>query len=112
QAPPSDLTNHYGGLASCSPSRQAILARSVGRFSKAKRVSVLKTLPSGAGEPGKNSAEVRLRAVQELGQPGAPPPSGGGVHVLPIIGQIEGHVLLPVKNKTTKYEHVIPQLVA
>lgn len=73
---------------------------------------MLKTLPSGAGEPGKNSAEVRLRAVQELGQPGAPPPSGGGVHVLPIIGQIEGHVLLPVKNKTTKYEHVIPQLVA
>jgi ATP-dependent protease ClpP protease subunit len=29
-----------------------------------------------------------------------------------IIGQIEGHVVLPAQNKTTKYEHVIPQLVA
>src|SRR5690606_29735556 len=27
-------------------------------------------------------------------------------------GQIEGHLMLPAKNKTTKYEHVIPQLVA
>ena len=31
---------------------------------------------------------------------------------LPIIGQIEGHYALPGDNKTTKYEHVIPQLVA
>ena len=28
------------------------------------------------------------------------------------IGQIEGHYILPPQNKTTKYEHVIPQLVA
>jgi len=33
-------------------------------------------------------------------------------HVLPIVGQIEGHIILPPRNKTTKYEHVIPQLVA
>lgn len=29
-----------------------------------------------------------------------------------MIGQIEGHFILPPQNKTTKYEHVIPQLVA
>ena len=29
-----------------------------------------------------------------------------------IIGQIEGHMLLPPHNKTTKYEHVLPQLAA
>ena len=29
-----------------------------------------------------------------------------------IIGQIEGHMILPPQNKTTKYEHIIPQLVA
>ena len=29
-----------------------------------------------------------------------------------IIGQIEGHTYLPSENKTTKYEHVIPELVA
>lgn len=34
------------------------------------------------------------------------------VHVLTIIGQIEGHMALPPQNKTTKYEHLIPQLVA
>jgi ATP-dependent protease ClpP protease subunit len=28
------------------------------------------------------------------------------------VGQIEGHVILPPKNKTTKYEHIMPQLVA
>jgi len=36
----------------------------------------------------------------------------GSIHCLTIIGQIEGHIILPPQNKTTKYEHVIPQLVA
>lgn len=34
------------------------------------------------------------------------------IYCLTIIGQIEGHMVLPAQNKTTKYEHVIPQLVA
>ena len=34
------------------------------------------------------------------------------IHCLTIIGQIEGHYVLSSENKTTKYEHVIPQLVA
>ena len=34
------------------------------------------------------------------------------IHCLCIIGQVEGHYILPPQNKTTKYEHVIPQLVA
>lgn len=33
------------------------------------------------------------------------------IHCLTIVGQIEGHTLLPSSSKTTKYEHVIPQLV-
>jgi ATP-dependent protease ClpP protease subunit len=37
---------------------------------------------------------------------------GHFIHCLTIIGQIEGHYILPSQNKTTKYEHVIPQLVA
>ncbi len=36
----------------------------------------------------------------------------GNIHCMTIIGQIEGHLVLPPQNKTTKYEHVIPQLVA
>jgi ATP-dependent protease ClpP protease subunit len=44
-----------------------------------------------------------------------PPPNPnprGTIQFLTIIGQVEGHILLPPTNKATKYEHVIPQLVA
>lgn len=34
------------------------------------------------------------------------------IHCLTIIGQVEGHYILPANNKTTKYEHLIPQLIA
>jgi len=34
------------------------------------------------------------------------------IYCLTIIGQIEGHQILPPQSKTTKYEHVIPQLLA
>ena len=34
------------------------------------------------------------------------------IHLLSIIGEIEGHECLPQHNKTTKYEHVLPQLTA
>ena len=34
------------------------------------------------------------------------------IHCLSIIGQVEGHYILPPQNKTTKYEHIIPSLVA
>ena len=34
------------------------------------------------------------------------------IYCLTIIGEIEGHSALPEQSKTTKYEHVIPQLVA
>ena len=34
------------------------------------------------------------------------------IHCLTVVGQVEGHVEAPQGQKTTKYEHVIPQLVA
>ena len=34
------------------------------------------------------------------------------IHCLTVIGQIEGHYVLSARNKTTKYEHIIPALVA
>ena len=34
----------------------------------------------------------------------------GAIYVLTIVGQIEGHQLLPPTSKTTKYEHVLPLL--
>ena len=36
----------------------------------------------------------------------------GSIHCLTIIGQIEGHQILGENTKTTKYEHVIPQIAA
>ena len=34
------------------------------------------------------------------------------IHCLTVIGQVEGHYVLPSQNKTTKYEHIMPALVA
>lgn len=53
----------------------------------------------------------RFRAVREPGVSGTPDPTSS-IHSLVIIGQIEGHMVLPQQNKTTKYEHILPQLVA
>ena len=34
------------------------------------------------------------------------------IYLLSVIGEIEGHECLPANSKTTKYEHVLPQLAA
>jgi ATP-dependent protease ClpP protease subunit len=54
-----------------------------------------------------------IEKIQQLGQTNVPQLSNDSkIHCLTIIGQIEGHLALPPQNKTTKYEHLIPQLVA
>jgi len=53
----------------------------------------------------------KIEEIKELGKMTISNPKGN-IHCLTIIGQIEGHIALPPQNKTTKYEHVIPQLVA
>lgn len=45
--------------------------------------------------------------IKELGAKKA-----GNIHCLTIVGQIEGHQLLPEDSKTTKYEHVLPLIAA
>jgi len=40
------------------------------------------------------------------------PEAGKNIHTINIIGHIEGHMVAPPQNKSTKYEHIIPQLVA
>lgn len=54
--------------------------------------------------------ENKLENIRELGVPEIPKPNER-IYVLPIIGQVEGHAAGPPQNKSTKYEHVIPQLV-
>ncbi|WP_077309473.1 ClpP family protease [Terribacillus halophilus] len=53
-----------------------------------------------------------IEKIQQLGQTSVAQAPDSRIHVLSIIGQIEGHMQLPPQNKTTKYEHVIPQLIA
>lgn len=50
--------------------------------------------------------------LENYGTMDMPEPRQTPIHCLTIIGQVEGHMLLPQNNKTTKYEHLIPQLVA
>ena len=70
--------------------------------------------PADPDEPA-SPEKVTMETIKELGQiapPQAPEFEAQPFHCLSIIGQIEGHMVLPPRNKTTKYEHVIPQLVA
>ncbi|RYG73826.1 translocation-enhancing protein TepA [Lentibacillus lipolyticus] len=62
------------------------------------------------GDQANNSALVQK--IQQLGQSNVPQAPDSNIHVLSIIGQVEGHVQLPAQNKTTKYEHMLPQLIA
>jgi ATP-dependent protease ClpP protease subunit len=55
--------------------------------------------------------EQKLDNIKEMGQLEIPS-FKSDIHCLTIAGQVEGHVVLPPQNKTTKYEHIIPQLLA
>ena len=68
------------------------------------------SVPPADGQ-GEKPASI-LDKIQQLGQTSIPQMSDSTIHCLTIIGQIEGHMQLPTPNKTTKYEHVIPQIVA
>ena len=59
-----------------------------------------------------NIEKTSIKSLNELGQNSPPSHMESDIHTIPIVGQIEGHQVLPSKNKTTKYEHIIPQLVA
>ena len=48
-----------------------------------------------------------MEEIKELGQT-----REGGIHCLTIVGQIEGHQLLPDDAKSTKYEHILPMIAA
>ncbi|KPC70218.1 ClpP family protease [Laceyella tengchongensis] len=63
----------------------------------------------GADEQKKKDAA--LQAIQQLGQTNVPQLESN-VFCMSIIGQVEGHLVMPPHNKTTKYEHIIPQIVA
>lgn len=60
-------------------------------------------------EPNPESASD---TIEQYGSPHLPKATQSRIHCISVIGQIEGHLVLPPQNKTTKYEHIIPQLIA
>lgn len=62
---------------------------------------------TGAGE----TNEDKTKVINELGT-GDVPDIQSDIHVISVIGEIEGHQNINSASKTTKYEHIIPQLVA
>lgn len=69
----------------------------------------------GSPEPAaddKKKASAVVETIQQLGQTSTPANAESNIFCMTIIGQVEGHLVLPPQNKTTKYEHLIPQLVA
>ncbi len=85
------------------------------------RVPEIPGLPAGIPDGG----DAPARHEGGEGDAAAPeaeltPPSAGDrpaqgkspFQALTVIGQIEGHVSLPSQSKTTRYEHVLPQLIA
>jgi ATP-dependent protease ClpP protease subunit len=61
-------------------------------------------------ENSKFEAKDKMENVKELGNINLANPNKR-IQVLSIIGQIEGHSVLPPQSKATKYEHIIPQLI-
>lgn len=61
-----------------------------------------------APQMGENSKEENVRDFGSMNVTGR----HGRISCLSIIGQVEGHIELPGENKTTKYEHLIPIILA
>lgn len=68
------------------------------------------TTETGSGEEEENLS-ARQQQIVDMGSTTIKT-ERGTVHTLTIVGQIEGHQLLPSTAKTTKYEHVMPLLAA
>ena len=65
----------------------------------------------GRDDCGKNQGEA-ADIIKELGLLASGSNFKSDVQYINIIGSIEGHSVLPQDNKTTKYEHLIPELIA
>lgn len=52
-----------------------------------------------------------LEEIKELGTTVPKEDNHSNIQIVTIIGQIEGHNVQPPQNKTTKYEHMIPEII-
>ena len=85
---------------------RCLLKKGVGKMSN-------ESLPHEEKGHDEGKSSTLIEKIQQLGSTNVPQMSQDSkIHCLTIVGQIEGHMQLPPQNKTTKYEHVIPQIVA
>ena len=80
-----------------------------------KNVKVMQRNTKGMEKNKTELSEKReIDLIDEINEVGSLTARGNGsnIHCLSIIGQIEGHYVLPEGQKATKYEHVIPMLVS
>mgnify|MGYP004477718737 CR=1 FL=1 len=88
---------HFSDILSqadiCCKSDQERKCADMGREAEAKRAEEQKEVREGIRENGEVTLDHRI-------------------HLLSVIGEIEGHECLPNNSKTTKYEHVLPRLAA
>jgi ATP-dependent protease ClpP protease subunit len=76
-----------------------------------ERMGALQSADSEETDTESTSTDV-VKSVVALGETQPVKTGETNIYCLSVIGQVEGHVVLPPQNKTTKYEHLIPQLVA
>lgn len=61
--------------------------------------------------PESKTANEKINSIKELGNTVLNAPNDE-IQVISIIGQVEGHAVSNPQNKSTKYEHIIPQLIS
>lgn len=61
-------------------------------------------------EETENRTKEKEERIRENGQLTLGGPRKGKIHLLSVIGEIEGHENLSGSTKTTKYEHILPEL--
>lgn len=57
-----------------------------------------------------NNTSQETQNIKEMGTMNEPKPAKD-ICFISIIGEIEGHMVSPPASKTTKYEHIIPQII-
>ena len=74
-----------------------------------KQTDVVNENDRGDSEDGMTSMDQRQQQIVDMGS-STITTRRGTIHTLTIVGQVEGHQILPPSTKSTKYEHVMPLL--
>ena len=110
QEPKSSILS-YSLMHTCDFAKQRP-GRSLAAFLNGEiNPDLIPDIPDGSEENEQNQEQSPRENLNDFGELNLPKPVSN-IHVITIIGQVEGHLVMPLQNKVTKYEHIIPQLVA